>query len=53
MTHVSLEKEIEDIRSEMYHAHLNDHKYEDVLKISQKLDQALNRLYGMSEEPRS
>ncbi|TGB04420.1 aspartyl-phosphate phosphatase Spo0E family protein [Halobacillus salinus] len=39
-----LEEEIEDLRSEMYHALEQEDRYEKILRISQKLDRALNEL---------
>ncbi|MGI8314587.1 Spo0E family sporulation regulatory protein-aspartic acid phosphatase [Halobacillus mangrovi] len=39
-----LEKNIECTRGKMYEAYKNNSDYEEVLRLSQKLDQLLNQL---------
>ncbi|MBM7570356.1 aspartyl-phosphate phosphatase Spo0E family protein [Aquibacillus albus] len=43
-----LEKQIEVLRMKMYQCYQNDNHSEEVLKISQQLDQLLNQSYKLS-----
>ena len=45
-----LEKQIEDLRTEMYEAQEKFTHYEEVVKISQKLDVVLNKLDGIDKK---
>ncbi|RWZ58232.1 aspartyl-phosphate phosphatase Spo0E family protein [Halobacillus fulvus] len=39
-----IEKQIEDVRSKMYDAYLEGDSYTEVLELSQRLDELLNKL---------
>ena len=44
MERTKVEREIENIRKEMHDAYINGQEYENILKISQRLDKMLNLL---------
>lgn len=50
LTDRKLVKEIEGLRSEMYHAQEREDHYDEILRISQKLDEALNKLEVIEEK---
>ncbi|PAV28443.1 hypothetical protein CIL05_16010 [Virgibacillus profundi] len=48
-TGTSLEIQIEQLRKKMYHAYENNESYDHIIKISQKLDDLLNKLDNLKK----